>query len=204
MKSVETSPVLFFYCTKDQNPEQVLQNLVRQLVQLRPVGGAEDLNEFLNDRIPLSGDKSNKVIRKLLGNHESATVVIDALDSCALPDASRSKPYTYIQLLEDLTAIMKNPPCRLKVLATSQGNNAKIERFFEDLNKPETDALGRCISLQRISTDQQPRDDIARLIRHTAESWLPSEFLPKEKNGAVVARAKQTVVDFITVNAGAM
>ncbi len=107
MRPVEASPVLFFYCTQTYDPEQVLRSFVRQLVQLKPGGEAMDAMAL---DTALSPAEAVVTMRKMLQEYESATVVLDSPENCALPDASSTKSYTYIRLLNNITELMHETP----------------------------------------------------------------------------------------------
>lgn len=200
----EASPMLYFYCTKDQTPEQVLQNLVRQLVRIRPINAPADLEDVRNNGLPLDGDKSAMIIRRLLKTHQSMTIIIDAVDACAYPDESRPNPYTYVKLLNDLSSMMGDVYCRLKVLFTTRDANDNARRFFDDLRTSRPGLATSCISKHTVLISNHTQSDVARLIRHTVEHWLPAEFLPNERQTDVVDGAKENVVEDITAKSGPM
>jgi hypothetical protein len=183
LRPVESSPVLFCYCQKGQPPEQVLRNILRQLVHLNPKARAAA--EVRTRVTPPSEDESCELIKTLIGNVDSAIVVIEGLDNCA--GGNGSGGYTYNNLISALLKIMNTSPCRIKVLVSSREND-NIEKTLTLLKDFKTNAAQlrlsptRKISPHRISTDQQPPEDIAMFIKHTVDRWGPTDFLPGEKD----------------------
>lgn len=202
LKPVESSPVLFCYCKSCQPPEQVLRNILRHLVHLNPK--AKAAAEVRTRVTPPSGEESCKLIKTLIGNLQSATVIIEALDNCAGLNGSDS--YTYNDLLSALLKIMNTSPCRIKVLVSNREND-KIKKALTLLKDLKTVAqLGlssaRQISPHSISTDQQPHDDITMFIKDTVDKWKPTDFLPSEDNER--AQMKNHVIKTVKEKAGVM
>jgi hypothetical protein len=151
--------------------------------------------------VPPTADESFGLIEALMVNFETATVIIDALDNCVSLDESMVWEFTYIRLLSKLLQIMSESRCRIKLLISSRLNTSieKTLRLLKDGN-----FISRQISPHSISTDEQPADDIARLIRQTVENWSPAEFLPSEEKLEVVAQAKHYVINSVTEKAEVM
>jgi hypothetical protein len=157
------------------------------------------------------GDESCELIRKLIGNHKCATVIVDAVDNCIAPKTS-DRDFTYVNLIENLLKIMSDPQCRIKVILSSRGND-RIENVLMRLKDQEKAARSSQLDLTNtvhhvspytISTNNQPPEDIARLIRSKVQKWTPAEFLPSEDKPEIVAYAKQYVIETVTKKAEIM
>lgn len=206
----QSSPVIFFYCDppldadqarrpadqpgRFRTADQCARDMLRQLTQLSSPRPAA-LKHAYGARKQLSGRQCLDFIETMVGDYESITFVLDALDKCAPPEGSDLGALNHVELLERLVLIAKKKEKgRVRVLISTQGQHDWAGRVFVD---------NPALTVHRISVDSQPPDDIRRFVTLSIRKWTPANFLPRESD-VRRERAKDAVVETITKGAATM
>lgn len=200
LEPVRSTPVVYFYAKCGQDPTGVLRDLVRQLVLTQP-----DPKKFFDQHPDNGGQLSyqdcTRHITDLIKSHESVVMVIDAVDECRpQPSAPRAAlaSHTFLQMLSDLSAMMRNSNRPVKLFISSQNPHDGIEAFYQELRE------SKAVPCFETSADEQPRTDMQRFIAYEVNSWPRSQFLPKEHNQEKVKEVKLAIIKAVTRKAGRM
>ncbi|KAH7142789.1 hypothetical protein B0J13DRAFT_50800 [Dactylonectria estremocensis] len=193
LSATNSMSILYFYCKEGQDPEDVLRNLVRQLIILKPDISPSLTNDII-DRSPLGATECIDLITLFVKKHDYVTIAIDSLDKCYPEELGTSK-YNYLQLLEGLISLLGISHRPIKILFSSGMEDAKINAAFKALSLSQK----HCISV-----DEQPSQDIERFIRSEVLSWSEAQFLPSEDDKTRVLKLKETIIEKVTRKAGHM
>lgn len=199
-QTVAKSPVLYFYNTPGQDPEEILRNFVRQLI-LAQSNPFESFDERFRGGAKLSASDCWSRIESFIRTQDSLAIIIDALDNGS-PDLRESSnqrhmipsSYTFLALFRDLVEVMKRSPRPVKVFVSSQCTSVGLRTAFRDLKRDFTNQSFE------ISTDNQPTDDVIRVVKHEVESWAPGELLPNlvDPSATIRSKVKTSIIEAIS------
>lgn len=199
-QTVAKSPVLYFYNTPGQDPEEILRNFVRQLI-LAQSNPFESFDERFRGGSKLSASDCWSRIKSFIRTQDSLAIIIDALDNGS-PDLRESSnqrhmmpsSHTFLALFRDLIEVIKGSPRPVKVFVSSQSTSEGLRAAFRDLKRDFT------IQSFEISTDDQPMDDVIRVVKHEVESWAPGELLPNlvDPGATIRSKVKTSIIEAIS------
>ncbi|KAK4221191.1 hypothetical protein QBC38DRAFT_523040 [Podospora fimiseda] len=191
-----SSPVLFFYFKPTYSAEHCLRDILRQLIQFDPAATPRMLKSAYKDERRIGGKECIKMLEEVIRGYSSVTLVLDGIQHCMPPSGSEIQELNYIDLLQGIMELPRKITTSIFRIVFSGRPDARVDY---SLRNPDPDKL----SIQQISTDEQPSDDVKRYVATHIYGWDPAMFLPRETETRR-QKAKDIVFDFVVRRTGRM